>query len=202
MASYIFQKIADLGKLDGIDRNVRQRDARTWFRNTAQSITRVDRNKLLNDPAGGTLTTYIDEESIGSMYSFFYDPKHKKTLPYYDKFPLVFVIGPKDKGFLGLNMHYLPPVLRAKLMNELHKITNNNKYNDTTKLKVSYELLASTSRFRYFAPCIKHYLFEHVRSKFLKIDPYMWDTALFLPTEQFVKMDKEKVWKQSKAMVV
>lgn len=202
MASYIFQKIAKVGKAEGIDQSVRQRDARTWFRNQAKAVSSVNRNNMMRDPDSDNIEDKIDGESIGSMYSFFYDPKHKKTLPYYDMFPLVFVIGPKPGGFLGINLHYLPPVLRAKLMDQLYTITNNAKFNDTTKLVVSYELLSKASRFRYFEPCVKHYLLDHVQSKFLKIEPKFWDVALMLPTEKFVKADSDAVWNQSRSQVV
>lgn len=202
MASYIFQRIAKLGRAEGIDQTVRQRDARTWFREKAAAVKSVNRNKMMQDSDADNLFTNIDEESIGSMYSFFYDPKNKKTLPYYDMFPLVFVIGPKQGGFLGINLHYLPPVLRAKLMDQLHKITNNKKYNSSTKLVVSYELLSKASRFKYFAPCVKHYLFNHVQSKFLRIEPKFWDTALMLPTEKFAKADIDTVWNDSRSRVV
>lgn len=202
MASYIFQRIARYGKAEGIDQTVRQRDARTWFRNQALAIRSVNRNQFMRDPDADNFETEIGGESIGSMYSFFYDPKNKKTLPYYDTFPLVFVIGPKPGGFLGLNLHYLPPVLRAKLMDQLHNITNNRKYNESTKLVVSYDLLSKASRFRYFEPCVKHYLNEHVRSKFLRIEPQYWDVALMLPTEKFAKASAETVWSKSRSQVV
>lgn len=202
MTSYIFQRIAKLGKAEGIDQTIRQRDARTWFRTRALAITSVNRQKLMQDPDADNLANIIDENSIGSMYSFFYNPKHKKTLPYYDLFPLIFVIGLKPDGFLGINLHYLPPVLRAKLMDQLYAITNNKKFDSTTKLKVSYELLNKAARFRYFAPCVKHYLFDHVQSKFLNIEPSFWDVALMLPTEKFVKTDKDTVWNKSRSQVV
>jgi hypothetical protein len=202
VTSYIFQRIAKLGKAEGIDQTIRQRDARTWFRTRALAITSVNRQKLMQDPDADNLANIIDENSIGSMYSFFYNPKHKKTLPYYDLFPLIFVIGLKPDGFLGINLHYLPPVLRAKLMDQLYAITNNKKFDSTTKLKVSYELLNKAARFRYFAPCVKHYLFDHVQSKFLNIEPSFWDVALMLPTEKFVKTDKDTVWNKSRSQVV
>jgi len=199
MASYIFQQLSQRGKAEGIDDSVRQRDARTWFRNAAQDVTSVNRNRMLNDKENVVNT--IDEKSIGKMYTFFYDPKHKETLPYYDLFPLIFVVGPAAGGFLGINLHYLPPVLRAKLMDSLYQILNNNKYNDTTKLKVSYQVLSSASRFRYFKPCLKHYLSDHVQSNFLNIEPKNWDAALMLPTEKFRKASAEKVWRESREMI-
>lgn len=202
MTSYIFQKIAKTGRAEGIDQATRQRDARTWFRTQAMNVARVNRERMMQDPDADNLHTDIDIESIGSMYSFFYDPKWKKELPYYDMFPLVFVIGPKPGGFLGINLHYLPPVLRAKLMDQLYTTVNNRKYDTTTKLRINYELLSRASRFRYFKPCVKHYLFEHVQSKYLRIEPKFWDAALMLPTEKFRKADIDTVWNQSRSQVV
>lgn len=201
MTSYIFQQIAKRGKAEGIDALTRQRDARTWFRETAAAVKRVDRAKMINDPSNQV--DKIDEQSIGKMFAFFYDPKLKKVLPYYDTFPLAIVIGPKgSNGFLAMNMHYLPPVLRAKLMDNLYDTINNRRFDDTTKLNINYRMLASASRYRYFKPCVKHYLFEHVQTKFLQIEPKYWDTALMLPTEKFQKADIDTVWNQSRSSVV
>ncbi len=201
MTSYIFQKVAQGASTRGLDIKTKTREAINWFRDTASAIKTVNRQRLLSDSANQT--DDISKESIGRMYSFFYDPKHKKTLPYYDMFPLVIVIGPKgNDGFLGMNLHYLPPVLRARLMDNLYQTLNNNNFNDTTRLQINYELLSGASRFRYFKPCVKHYLFEHVRSKYLQIEPRFWDIALMLPTEQFVKADASDVWDMSRSKVV
>jgi len=201
MTSYIFQKVAQGASTRGLDIKTKTREAINWFRDTASAVKSVNRQRLLSDSANQT--DDISKESIGRMYSFFYDPKHKKTLPYYDMFPLVIVIGPKgNDGFLGMNLHYLPPVLRARLMDNLYQTLNNNNFNDTTRLQINYELLSGASRFRYFKPCVKHYLFEHVRSKYLQIEPRFWDIALMLPTEQFVKADASDVWDMSRSKVV
>ena len=45
--------------------------------------------------------------SRGRLNFFFYDPKYKKTLPYYDTFPLVLPIERIPGGFAGINFHYL-----------------------------------------------------------------------------------------------
>ena len=42
---------------------------------------------------------------IGRFYFFFYNPKTKDKLSYWDKFPMVIPIMPYDDGFLGLNLH-------------------------------------------------------------------------------------------------
>ena len=193
MTAYIFQQIAQKGKFEGIDSSIRQRDARTWFRNAAQEVSSVNTRRLMNDKKN--LTNRITEESIGSMYMFSYNPKHKETLPHYDVFPLIFPIGIMNDGFLGINLHYLPPVLRAILMNRLYETLNNKKYDSTTKLKLSYELLNGYAKFNYFKPCVKHYLLDYVSGSFLYVEPTNWDIALMLPTERFRKQSKELVWK-------
>lgn len=111
------------------------------------------------------------------------------------------MVGPAKGGFYGINLHYLPPQLRAKLMDGLYDLTNNTRYDESTKLKLTYDLLNSASKFRYFKPTFKHYLNQHVRSKFIEINSTEWDTALFLPTERFEKAKKTKVWADSRKMI-
>lgn len=198
MTAYIFQQLASRGKAEGIDSS-NIRDAREWFRQAAQDIRTVNRNRMMNDKRNIKQT--IDNKSIGKMFTFFYDPKHKETLPYYDLFPLIFVVDFKPNGFMGINLHYLPPVLRAKLMDSLYQTINNNKYDDSTKLKISYSILSNASKYRYFKPCLKYYLWDHVQSSYLNIEPTNWDSALMLPTEQFRKATKDTVWRESRSMV-
>lgn len=172
--------------------------ARTWYRDTAQSYNKLDERTLMK---GGNerLTT---RPIVGSMYMYYYDPKHKKTLPYYDRFPLVFPYKKVEGGFMGINMHYLPLVYRAKLMDALYDVTNNKNFDETTKLKLNYQVLSSAAKFKYFAPCVKHYLTDHLRSRFLYVYPSEWDIALFLPLERFQGATKQKVWAESKKLIV
>jgi hypothetical protein len=197
--TYIFQKLAEKGRAEGIDDDIRQRDTRTWFREAASQVKSVNKKYMMNDK--DNTIDQITANDIGRMTMFFYDPKHKKTLPYYDTFPLIFPISFNPTGFHGINLHYLAPVLRAKLMNAIYKTVNNKKYDETTKLNISYSILKSASKYKYFEPCIKQYLRDHVQSKFLNIPPRMWDAALMLPTARFQKASKETVWKKSEAMI-
>ena len=86
-------------------------------------------------------------------------------------------------------------------MDALYDITNNQKYDETTKLRLSYDLLNSASKYRFFKPTFKKYLNNHVRSRFVEINPTEWDIALFLPVERFEKASKSQVWKDSRAMI-
>lgn len=177
----------------------RTEQSRQWFRQRVQNLRsgRINRNQLMKEDPVEVKSTQV----IGNMYMFYYDPKHKETLPYYDRFPLAIVIGPAEGGFLGLNLHYLPPVLRAKFLDSLLDTMNNQRYDQSTKFKVTYELLKRASKLRYFKPCIKHYLSEHVKSRFGLVPAPEWEIATFLPTAMWEKSTANKVYQQSRNMI-
>lgn len=177
----------------------RTEQSRQWFRQRVQNLRsgRINRNQLMKEDPVEVKSTQV----LGNMYMFYYDPKHKETLPYYDRFPLAIVIGPAEGGFLGLNLHYLPPVLRAKFLDSLLDTMNNQRYDQSTKFKVTYELLKRASKLRYFKPCIKHYLSEHVKSRFGLVPAPEWEIATFLPTAVWEKSTANKVYQQSRNMI-
>ena len=168
--------------------------AREWYRNTAKSYSKINETALMK--SGGE--RLVNMPRVGSMYMYYYQAKHRDTLPYYDAFPLVFPFKKVKGGFLGLNLHYLPLQYRAKLIDALYDVSNNDKYDETTKLKLNYSILNGSSKFKYFEPCLKHYLTDQVRSRFLYVYPSEWDIALFLPLERFRGATKTQVWKDSK----
>jgi len=194
----IFDNILIQGARQGII-PARTVAARDWYRSAA--------GKLMSNITPGVFEKRTDEArkvssmEFGYMYAFKYDPKTKNDLPYYDTFPLIFPVRMDSDGFLGINFHYLPPVLRAKLMNALYSTLTNKKYDDTTKLKISYSILQSASKYRYFKPMLKKYLRSHVRSQFLEVQVNEWDIAIFLPTESFRKADTGRVWEESRKQI-
>ena len=179
-----------------------QNDSRTWLREQMQNFSSTtDPRRLLRAAPEQKENRLVSKLTVGRMYLFYYDPKMKEELPYYDRFPLIFPFQRVNDGFYGINMHYLPHVLRARLMDSLYSLANNTNNDDSTKLKLSYQILNSSSRFKYFKPCVKHYLNNHVRSRFLWVPAEEWKTALFLPLERFAKANKNKVWQDSRRLV-
>lgn len=176
---------------------LRTAESREWFRKKAATMRRVNRSQLMKEEP----IQLRNRSVVGHMYMFFYDPKHKKTLPYYDSFPLVIVIGPAEGGFLGLNLHYLPPLLRAKFLDALIDVTNNRLYDDSTKFDITYNMLQRAAKMKYFKPCVKHYLNAHVRSRFAKVEAPEWEIATFLPTADFQKASKNQVYRDSRRKI-
>jgi hypothetical protein len=177
------------------DRNISKKST-AWFEQQVLLLSKkgITPNKMLKNDPSAAKTTIIP----GNMYMFMYDAKNKETLPYWDKFPLVFPFKAVKGGFYGLNLHYLPYRLRAILMDRLLQFKNNSKFDETTKLKYSWDLISSASKFNLAKPCVKHYLMPHVRSPFVKINSEDWTTALMLPVERFVGATSSSVWSDSK----
>jgi hypothetical protein len=190
--------LTDLFEKYRYDRSIYKKSS-TWFdqqtlllgkkRFTPQQVLAAKRDNL---------TTKVIP---GNMYMFFYEAKGKDTLPYWDKFPLIFPFRVVPGGFYGLNMHYLPYRMRLQLMDRLLQFKNNEKFNETTRIKYSWSLIGGVSKFKAAEPCVKHYLNDHVRSPFIQIHAQDWATAMMLPVERFVGSNKNAVWSDSKKAI-
>ena len=139
----------------------------------------------------------------GRVFMYGYDPKHAKTLDYYDTFPLVIPVKVVKEGFYGINLHYLHPYDRAKLFDHMRDVmlqeVDENKSGSKirTRFLVSYNKLNDSMKFRYFKPAYKMYLFSQVKTIMMLVPPKFWEVALFMPTENFQKATKRKVWRDS-----
>jgi hypothetical protein len=178
----------------------RNSTARIWYREKAKEVGKVNETTFFRTADKDRFKS-SGQFRIGSMYMFYYDPKHKDTLPYYDRVPLIFPINRAQGGFLGINFHYLPFKMRAKLMDALYDTASNDRYDESTKLNISYRILGASSQYKEFRPAVKHYLFEHVRSKLLYVNPSEWDMALFLNIARFEGATQTQVWEDSKKII-
>ena len=114
----------------------------------------------------------------GHIYMFEYKAK-MKWLPYYDRFPLVYVIKSNRTEFWGANLHYMQPKRRLIAIKKLRQ-----GMIDMPKA------------------CFHKYLNNHVEGLYLDLASTEWQTAVLLPTEDFVKdvqghvfpYDKKDVW--------
>jgi hypothetical protein len=194
--SYL-DKLKDAIKTNSV--TARARAAGDWFRSI------VNRTKgQFSDETPKTILqrseNLVSKSVLGKMYFYSYDPKWKNELPWYDTFPLVFPIERYPDGFLGLNFHYLPPKHRAILMDQLKMFANNKKYDETTKLKLTYDMLKGFTKIKRAKPTVHRYLTSKVKSKFVLVNADEWEVALFLPVERFRKATKKKVWAHSGRM--
>jgi hypothetical protein len=173
----------------------RSQEANVWFAKKAKELGPIGKKVLSDSRLGDGQQTMP-----GDMVMYIYDPKLKATLPYYDTFPLTIVVGPAKDGFYGINLHYLPPKVRAIFLDKLGDVVSNKKFNKTTKFRITYNLLKATKNYKYFKPCFKHYLTKNVSSKIAKVNAAEWNIAIFLQTAKFRKASESKVWADSRSM--
>ena len=150
-------------------------------------------------PRGISRETYRQTSGfrLGGMYCFYYDPKTKDKLEYYDRFPMVLVLDRYTDGFLGLNLHYLPFQYRIAFLGKLMKYAQMDDAGEIQRLRVTYDILTASKSLKAFKPCLKRYLSSHIQSKILAIQSNEWDIAAFLPIQQFKKASAAKVWQES-----
>ena len=103
----------------------------------------------------------------GQLYFFTYSAQTKQ--PYYDMYPLSYVIEYQKGGFLGCNLHYL-------------------RLNQREELAMS--LLNNSAQGAIAAPrrTLHKYLYSGVRGQPYRIPETEWSDVAQLPTEKFVNM--------------
>ena len=194
--SYL-DKLKDAIRTDQVA--AKARAAGNWFR----SIVNRTKGKFSDETPKTILQrseSLVSKSVLGKMYFYSYDPKWKNDLPWYDTFPLVFPIEKYENGFLGLNFHYLAQKHRAILMDQLKMFANNKKYDETTKLKLTYDMLKGFTKIKRARPTVHRYLSSKVKSQYVLVNADEWEVALFLPVERFRKANKKKVWAHSGGM--
>tara|TARA_B100001250_G_scaffold399138_1_gene408200 strand:- start:728 stop:1417 length:690 start_codon:yes stop_codon:yes gene_type:complete len=161
----------------------------SWYRSTIKTLAttytknferyirdeKKDRGDASVDQDSNELRRYVMQ---GHMYMFEYKAK-MQYLPYYDKFPLVYVIKSDRSQFWGLNLHYLPLKKRIAATNKL-----------------------INGRIDFPKNCLHKYLHSHVQGLYLDLALTEWDSAILLPSEHFVKstqkvefnIAREDVW--------
>ena len=165
----------------------------SWYRAAVKSEAsryKKNFNKYILDEKKDRVGAVKEQDSnelrryavAGHLYMFEYKAK-MRWLPYYDRFPLVYVIKAAGKNeFWGANLHYLSPKKRIIATKKLMQ-----------------------GRIDIPKKCFHKYLSAHVEGLYLDLALKEWDTAILLPTEDYVKdlngtifpIDKELVWEET-----
>ena len=187
-----------------------------WYLKKIEAFTWPSRETLI---AQGDIHTKNQGPFLGEMNMFMYDAKFKKTLPYWDRFPLVIPIYDRTLNyephaeFMGINFHYLSVPLRVVLLNKLVGLYVKNSvidedgleaFNKQTRLVIKdfSELILKSPT---VLPCIKHYLNPYITSNIRRIKASEFIIACLLPLEDFKSqklgsggtIESTKVWRDS-----
>ena len=163
-----------------------------WYRNKIREFGTPKALDLIRDGKQATRPFF------GRLNMFFYDPKLKQKLPYYDRFPLVLPLEKYGDGFLGINFHYLPIPLRVRLLDRMVDFSSNTKFDESTVLDVDY---SAVKRIRLVKPTLKRYLAGKVKSRFRRIDADEFIVATLLPVARWSKAEAAQVHKDSRGML-
>jgi len=123
---------------------------------------------------------------LGELFCYYYLPKYRKTLPYFDMFPMIMLLKAEKETFLGINFHYLRPKWRAILLDKV-----------SAKIGGGLPKWSKLRQIRQIAPTIKRYRFDHIMRKVIPIEEDEQEIAILLPTERFKKAGKAQVWSAS-----
>ena len=175
------------------------RESLNWLLKKIRNINNpiAESRPLVREKQRFTRPTDRTKFLMGGLYYFYYDPITKDEMPYYDKFPLVMPLKKESDGFIGLNLHYLPLRYRIAFMRKMMPFAVYDENDEIKRIRMTYSMLDSTSRYKEFRPCIKKYLYSRIRSKIIKVEPQEWDIALYLPIQQFRKEKAKTVWQES-----
>ena len=177
--SKFIQSVLDSAKAKSGDSGVKSVN---WFREKIQEFGKPGPQQLLRD---GRRTKGVN---FGTLNMFIYSPKHKKTLPYYDTFPLVLPIGPAAGGFMGLNFHYLPIQMRIRLLDKI--VDGGGSLNvaaQSGKRPILITDYSQLKRIPMAKAIVKHYLTGYVKSDFRAITSEELIVAALLPVQRFQK---------------
>ena len=163
-----------------------------WFKDKIAEFGKPGALDLIRDGKRSRTPFY------GRLNMFFYDPKLKAKLPYYDRFPLVLPLERYSDGFLGINFHYLPIPLRIRLLDRLVDFSSNTKFDESTKLNVSY---TGVKDIRLVKPTLHRYLSGRVKTDFRRIDADEFTVATLLPVQRFSKASAAEVYRDSRKMI-
>lgn len=137
---------------------------------------------------------------LGNLYLYTYTAKMEDELKYYDMFPLCMPFEYTSNGFVGINFHYLSPLLRMKLMSKLLDFTD-AEIEEKSTIDIDWGVLASQSKFPEVRPAVKRYLYSQVKSRFIKVKPEHWKASIFLPVSNFNNVSNQTVWRHSRDMI-
>lgn len=144
-----------------------------WYRKTVRSMAltyKQQPDKTIRDERRDRVDEEDDQDKNrlrryarqGKLFLFEYKAT-TKYLPYYDTFPLVYVIKANADHFFGANLHYIEPRKRALVIAKLKE-----------------------GRIDIPRSCFHKYITDHINGFLLDLASAEWDSVIALPIEKFV----------------
>ena len=161
---------------------------RRAFRRLVAKYLSNPKKFILDERGDSTDDTENQDENLlkkvprqGHIYMFEYKPPFRKDVKIFDPFPLVYVIKFDGRSFIGCNLHYIHPIKRKIVLENLKKGKLTLPYNSISK-----------------------YIISQIDGLLLDIAFDEWTVASNLPIEGFISVTKgeqkdlilEEIWKE------
>lgn len=143
---------------------------RAWYQeNLTLELQEVAGDTTMFDAEQGDQGSIVDKNRIippipGNLCFFRYRAKTARQLPYYDRYPLCYILKNGNGYFYGINLHYFSP---------------------TSRLGIGIELVEK--QVPTLPKGVHKYLISELRSPLLGLAQEEWETASLLPVEEFVR---------------
>ena len=158
--------------------------SRTWYR---QALFQKSPREIITDERSDEIGDELERDKnisttfprLFNLMFYEYKAKWRRDLPFYDKYPLAFVVETDDKSFFAVNLHYYSPEERLGIVSSL-----------------------AEDKIPKFRKGAHKYLLSEVRSPYLILAQQEWNTICLLPVEEFVRdlggveipIPSNKVW--------
>lgn len=152
----------------------KQELSKKWLNQRKMNATarKKKRDSLLRRPSNANQGI-----QFGHMYFFRYNAKTKKKLDYWDEYPLVIPFSSSGRLIYAINVHYLPPRIRAGVIDMFAQ-------KDGTLVPMASTVKAMASN-PIFKPAIHSYYPDLMMGDIQKIEPEEWQDVIFLPLAKF-----------------
>lgn len=154
---------------------------------------RINGNSFLRNNLGKDMIKTPVDVNIGQMFFFMYRAETPNLLVW-DRYPISIIISVSQDHFIGLNLHYIPPVLRLLVLDELIKIDKDKRMPVNKRLGTKAIFLEKIKNDKVYAHCVKKYRRDRQRSPLLRIQPSEWITVSQLNLQKWIG-DKNAVYK-------
>ena len=182
MSNNLFKRYKNLATK--AEKTLGTKESMEWFRKRIRKDKQI---KSIEKVTEGRRPRTIEP---GGMYTYAYDPKTKEVLPFYDMFPLIICLDIVKGGWYGMNLHYLPPSMRADVLYEIG-------YGKLSLPRIAKRISLDPRT----TPAMKRYLFSHCRTTPVYIPKGEWEIAIQLPYENFQKASAKQVWRNTRGKV-
>jgi hypothetical protein len=175
------------------------KEALDWFRKRITKDTKHQQKQILN-------SDYKKKKKItpaglnGRMYFYAYKAEsagHAETQAY-DAFPMVFFFNAK-KGpdghiiMYGLNVHYLKPIEKQRLLKELINIRAATKIDMNTRIRATWQLIKAVASKQIYEKAVHAYRMDRVKSQFVEIPCTDWPVVAHLNLQKWVHIGGENI---------